>query len=156
MEGKLLLGTLDVTMAHISPFDCNDSKKYFLLGLFLNPTPLNLTLFIMSGMVWGGYVLNTVNWDITAPFCKGGQNHTWLARHKHIEWLPRTSCSFVHLVLQTEWTGQENKTLKAGAFLSPKGGILIRGTILWPYLPYGWTGHYTLAFPSLSRKIYSS
>lgn len=44
--GKLLLGTLDVTMAHVFPFDSNDSinKKYFLLGLYLNPVPLDLTL----------------------------------------------------------------------------------------------------------------
>ena len=60
--GKLLLGTLDVTMAHVFPFDRNDSinKKYFLLSL--NPVPLDLTLpWSLSRMVWGGYVLNTTN-----------------------------------------------------------------------------------------------
>lgn len=75
-------------------------------------------------------VYDTMDW-LCLLHC---MNHT---TRRHIWWLPSITCQITHKVLDTEWTEKENKSLKAGAPLTPKEGIWICGTHIWPYLPYG-------------------
>lgn len=88
------------------------------------------------------------------PLCWEQRNHSknYPNYTQYLGWIPKDHCSHIITLQTTDWFATYWPYSPGTHWPAPNNSHWLWGTDLWPWLPPGWIGRWTLRFPWSQRS----